>query len=180
MLEQAVAAVQRIVDQVGPDQMTAPTPCTDWTVRDVADHMAKGNAWAAAVLASETGSAPRPTDSIVGDDPAGAFADTAAAMLAAFQTPGARSKMLDLPFGRMPGGALAGARMTDLLVHGWDIAKATGQSTDFAPELNEAALATARRMMTLDRAGSPFAPEQPVAADAPAADRLAAFLGRAA
>jgi len=179
MLEQAVAAVQSIVDRVQPDQMGLPSPCTDWTVRDVIDHMVKGNAWAVAILTSDTGTPPRPTGDMAGDAPARAFADTAAAMIAAFKAPGARGKMLDLPFGRMPGVAFAGARMTDLLVHGWDIAKATGQSTDIAPDLNEAALAAARRTMTFDRAGSPFGPEQPVATGAPAADRLAAFLGRA-
>ncbi len=180
-LRQTVAAVQQIVDRVRPDQMDLATPCTDWTVRDVIDHVVKGNAWAAATLASESGSAPRPTGDVdlIGDDPAAAFAATSAQMAAAFAAPGALAKMVDLPFGRMPGVAFAGFRMGDLLVHGWDIAKATGQSTDFAPALNEGALAAARRTMTFDRSGSPFQPEQPVAADAPAADRFAAFLGRA-
>ena len=178
LLEQAAAAVQQIVDRVKPDQMELETPCTDWTVRDVIDHIAKGNAWAAANLGSETGTAPRPTESMVGGDPARALRDTSGSMLDAFTAPGARQKMLSLPFGDMPGAAFAGVRATDLLVHGWDIAKATGQPTDFAPELNEIALAGARRTLTFDRAGSPFGAEQPVAADAPAADRLAGFLGR--
>ncbi len=178
MLERAVAAVGTIVAGVRPDQMAAATPCTDWSVRDVVDHMVKGNAWAIATLASDTGSAPRPSGEMAGDDPVAAFADSSARMVAAFREPEAQAKMVDLPFGRMPGVAFAGFRMSDLLVHGWDIAKATGQPTDFAPDLNEAALAAARRMMTFDRAGSPFQPEQPVAADAPAADRFAAFLGR--
>lgn len=180
MLEQAVAAVEPIVAKVRPDQMNLPTPCTDWTVRDVIDHVVKGNAWVVATMASDSGSAPRPTGDTIGNDPAAAFAETSARMVAAFKEPAARGKMVDLPFGRMPGVAFAGFCMGDLLVHGWDIARATGQPTDFAPELNEAALAAARRTMTFDRAGSPFAPEQPVAADAAAADRFAAFLGRAA
>ena len=179
MLERSLAAVGQIVANVRPAQLDLPSPCCEWTVRDVIDHLVKGNAWTVASLSAETGSAGRPTDSMVGDDPAAAFAESSAAVLAAFRAPGARGKMLDLPFGRMPGAAVAGMRSIDLLVHGWDIAKATGQSTDFAPDLNEAALAAARHAMTFDRAGSPFAPEQPVPSDAPAADRLAAFLGRA-
>lgn len=179
VLEQATTAVQAIVGKVRPEQLDLATPCSEWTVRDVIDHLVKGNAWAVANLESAEGAAARPTASMVGDDPAAAFAASSAAALAAFKAPGARSKMLALPFGRMPGAAFAGVRATDLLVHGWDIAKATGQPTDFAPELNEGALAAAQRTLTFDRAGSPFGPEQPVAADAPAADRLAAFLGRA-
>lgn len=178
MLEQASAAVQQIVDRVKPAQMELGSPCTEWTVRDVIDHIVKGNAWAAANLAAETGAVPRPTESMVGADPARSLRETSGAMLEAFKAPGARQKMLSLPFGEMPGAAFAGVRATDLLVHGWDIAKASGQSTNFAPDLNEMALAGARRTLTFDRAGSPFGAEQPVAADAPAADRLAGFLGR--
>jgi uncharacterized protein (TIGR03086 family) len=65
------------------------------------------------------------------------------------------------------------------VVHAWDLAKATGQDTDFAPDHCEAALAMSRhRMANMDRANMPFKDEAPVPADAPAADRLAGFLGR--
>lgn len=180
LLESATAAVQTIVDRVRPDQLGLPTPCTEWTVRDLINHLDKGNEWAVANLAGGGGAVPRPEGDHLGDDPARAFADSSARMVAAFRVPGALAKMLTLPFGQMPGAAFAGMRAVDTLVHGWDIATAAGQPTNFAPELNEVALAMAKRTLAgRPRAGSPFAPEQPVADDAPAADRLAAFLGRA-
>jgi uncharacterized protein (TIGR03086 family) len=100
-------------------------------------------------------------------------------MLAAFDEPGALGRMVTMPFGEMPAAGLAGFRFVDLVVHTWDLAKATGQDTNFAPDLCEAALAMSRqRMAGMDRAAMPFKDEVAVPDDAPAADRLAGFLGR--
>src|SRR6185295_18455579 len=64
-----------------------------------------------------------------------------AATIAAFGAPGAQEKMVTLPFGTMPGSAFMGLAMTDTFTHGWDVAKATGQSTDIDPALAEQLLA---------------------------------------
>jgi uncharacterized protein (TIGR03086 family) len=70
--------------------------------------------------------------------------------------------------------------VVDLLTHGWDLARATGQPADFPEDVAERALAGARRalMSRPQGPGAPFAAEVPVPADAPAVDRLAGFLGR--
>ncbi|MDP9370240.1 MAG: hypothetical protein M3Q03_18535 [Chloroflexota bacterium] len=68
----------------------------------------------------------------------------------------------------------------ELLIHGWDLARATGQRTDLAPDLAERSLGSWRAWFG-DRprgASGLFDPEQPVPEGAGAADRLAAFLGR--
>jgi uncharacterized protein (TIGR03086 family) len=107
------------------------------------------------------------------------YTTSADAMMASFEEPGALGRMVKMPFGEMPAAGLAGFRFVDLIVHAWDLARATGQATDFAPDLCEAALAMSRqRMASMDRANMPFKDEVPVPADAPAADRLAGFLGR--
>ncbi len=70
---------------------------------------------------------------------------------------------------------------TDTLTHAWDLAKATGQNTDLAPDLAEQLLAGARVAISDDVRGDepmPFGKEQPCPEGASAADRLAAFLGR--
>jgi uncharacterized protein (TIGR03086 family) len=71
-------------------------------------------------------------------------------------------------------------RILENLVHGWDLARATGQPTDFPDDLAERALAAARAQLKSRPAGpnAPFAPEVPVPAGAPAIGRLAGFLGR--
>ncbi len=69
-------------------------------------------------------------------------------------------------------------RISDLLVHGWDLSEATGQPAEFPEDLAEEALVFVRaQLLTYPRTGR-YGPEQAVGEDAPAIDRLAAFLGR--
>jgi uncharacterized protein (TIGR03086 family) len=88
--------------------------------------------------------------------------------------------VFDLPFGQFPARMLITIRTTDLLTHAWDLATATGQSTDVDPELATAQLAFARVAVgpELRGPGKLFAAEQPCPADRAPADQLAAFLGR--
>jgi uncharacterized protein (TIGR03086 family) len=141
-------------------------------------HVVLGNIGAAENV--KTGSAPRPSGDIIGNhESVEAYTASADAMMASFEEPGALGRMVSMPFGEMPAAGLAGFRFVDLVVHAWDLAKATGQDTDFAPDLCEAALAMSRqRMANMDGANLSFNDEVPVPADAPAADRLAGFLGR--
>ena len=82
-------------------------------------------------------------------------------------------------FGEVPGSTLIGLRVVELAVHGWDLARATGQEEALDQGLCEAALATARAGLEgRPREGAPFAPEVAVPDDAPACDRLAGDLGR--
>jgi uncharacterized protein (TIGR03086 family) len=70
-------------------------------------------------------------------------------------------------------------RMNELLVHGWDLARATGQPADLPEDLAEGALRSWQtRLADRPRQGMPFAEPTPIAGDAPAIDRLAAYLGR--
>jgi uncharacterized protein (TIGR03086 family) len=81
----------------------------------------------------------------------------------------------------MPAPAFMGLATTDTFQHAWDVAKATGQSTDLAPEMAETLLAASQASISdafRGPEGAPFATAQPSDDDACAADRLAAFLGR--
>ena len=76
-----------------------------------------------------------------------------------------------------------GIAMTDVFTHGWDIAKATGQSTDLAPELASGILAQSQAAISPEWRGpegspAPFGAEAQCADGSCAADQLAAFLGR--
>ena len=158
--------------------MTLPTPDDEWDVRALINHVVLGNVWAAENV--KTGNAPRPSGDGIGErETLEAYTASADAMMASFEEPGALGRMVNMPFGEMPAAGLAGFRSIDLIIHAWDLAKATGQDTNLAPELCEAALATSRQRMTgMDRTNMPFKEEVIVPADAPAADRLAGFLGR--
>ena len=177
-LREANQVFLEVLRNVTPEQMSLPTPDDEWDVRELINHVVLGNIWSAENI--RTGNAPRPSGDVIGDrEPLEAYSASVDAMMASFEEPGALGRMVTMPFGEMPAAGLAGFRFLDLIVHAWDLAKATGQTTDLAPQLCEAALAMSHQRMTdMDRTDLPFKEEIPVPADAPAADRLAGFLGR--
>jgi uncharacterized protein (TIGR03086 family) len=177
-LREANEVFLEVLRNVTPEQMSLPTPDDEWDVRELINHVVLGNIWSAENI--KTGNAPRPSGDVIGDrDPLEAYSASVDAMMASFEEPGALGRMVTMPFGEMPAAGLAGFRFLDLIVHAWDLAKATGQDTDLAPELCEVALVMSRQRMTdMDRTNLPFKVEAPVPAAAPAADRLAGFLGR--
>ena len=84
-----------------------------------------------------------------------------------------------MPFGTVPGAVALHLRLTEVLVHGWDLAQATGQVAAFPQDLAEQELAFTRDALgALPPGRSPFAPPTPAPDTAPALDRLAACLGR--
>jgi uncharacterized protein (TIGR03086 family) len=177
-LKQADEVFRSILAPVSPEQMSLPTVNDEWDVRGLVNHVVSGNTWAAEMV--RTGEAPRPSGDVIGArEPMQAYDDSARAMLDAFAEPGALGRTLTLPFGEMPAAGYAAFRFGDLIAHAWDLAQATGQSTDIAPDLCEAALVMVRqRLDGMDRANLPFKEEVHVPADACAADRLAGFLGK--
>lgn len=171
----------QLVDAVRTDQWDDPTPCDEWMVRDLVRHMVVGNQVFAAVL-SGTPLAEAGTTALAAPPPAdlaGAFRESAEQLLAAFGQPGALEQVVTIPVGTMPGSGAARIRMVEMLVHGWDLAEATGQATAFPEDLAGQALAFTRpQLEALPPGHSPFSPAQPVADDAPAILQLVACLGR--
>lgn len=171
--QRAQDALSRALGAVAPSHLDAPTPCEQWTVRQLVDHVIAGNYRMAGTTP------PAAPDGDVADL-VSALSASADAAQRAFAAPDGLTRMIDMPFGPVPGEVVIGMRTTDALVHAWDVARAAGQSTDIEPDLAEATLQAVGSRVT-DEArgpGRPFGPERPCAADRPAADRLAAFLGR--
>ncbi|BCO36524.1 TIGR03086 family protein [Mycobacterium heckeshornense] len=164
-----------VLARVRPDQLGAATPCSEWTVRDLIDHVVSGNERVGQWAGSYEQPPARPVDVTE------AHRASAAAAQEAFAKPGALDATYRLPFGEVAGRVLIGMRTTDVLVHAWDLAAATDQSTDLDPELALEQLAVARASVRPEfrGPGRPFGAERPCSADRPPADQLAAFLGRA-
>ena len=178
-LEQAIATTRGVLTAVSKEQLGDDTPCAQWKVSDLINHIVGGQYFFEAGAKGEPPAA-ADTDFSAGDF-VSAFDESAQRCLAAFRTDGVMDKMLTLPFGQMPGSAFFGLAATDTLTHGWDLAKATGQSTDLAPELAGQLLARAQTAISpafRSPEGNPFGLEQPAPAGASNADQLAAFLGR--
>jgi len=176
-LDRAIAGTDRLIAGIRADQWSAPTPCTEWDVRALVTHVTSGMLNFAALVRGD----PRPdgTADDPADDPVAAYRSAAATMRAAFGAPGALDRIYPSPIGPAPGSVLVHLRITELLVHGWDLARATGQPPALPADLAEGELAVWRAQFSDGvPAGLPFAPVQPVAAPAPAIDHLAAFLGR--
>ncbi len=180
--DRVVSSVRHLVEGVRPDQWSDSTPCTEWNVGQLVDHLIEGNRRVASRVREEGGGpAGAPADSGAAADRAGAYRASTQSLREAFSPEGAMERTYNSPFGPIPGPALVQLRCTEELIHGWDLARATGQSTEGLPaDLAEAALAGVRHQLgDRPREGLPFAPAQPVSEDAPAIDRLAAFCGRA-
>jgi len=179
-LTRALTATGQIVAGIRDNQWSTPTGCPDWTVRDLLNHLVGGNLAFAAILTGQT--PPDRGADHLGDDPASAYRRSGQALQEAFAQPGVLDEVFTVPIGPVPGAVALHLRITEILVHGWDLARATGQPTTGLPEdLAEYELEFSRGKLDDIPAGQrPFAPPQPVAATAPAIDRLVACLGRPA
>ncbi len=132
-LELAIASTRGVLTGVSADQLDAPTPCAAWKVSELINHIVGGQAFFAN---GARGQAPSGEDvDYSSGDFVATFDQAAADCLAAFAADGVMEQMLELPFGQMPGSTFAGLAATDTFTHGWDLAKATGQNTDLAPDL---------------------------------------------
>jgi len=171
----AVAVAAEVMARVSADQLNLPTPCEEWNVAEVADHIVGGVANLAARLRGE-----EPTEEAFGPEFLADLAAAAAATRAACAMSGAIDRRVDTPFGEQPATVLINLRIAELLVHSWDLATATGQPTDFAPELSEQCLTQWRTILGESARPEPSPIGQPLQAPphATSADRLAAFFGR--
>lgn len=177
--EAACASSREVMAQVASDQMQSPTPCAAWDVASVINHLIGGQQFFAAGM---TGQPPAEGQDWASGDYMAAWDEAVANSVAAFQAEGALERMVKMPFGEMPGAAVMGLATSDTFTHGWDLAKATGQSTDLNPELAAGILARSRQNIQDSFRGpegaAPFGLEKSCPEDASAADQLAAFLGR--
>jgi uncharacterized protein (TIGR03086 family) len=176
-LGRAFDAVGRLISNIRADQWSAPTPCTEWSVRRVVNHLIGMNRVFAALLADQP-PPPRPSEDHVEDDPVSAYRDSAAALQFAFGQPGVLERTDHSPLGTATGAERLQIRLYDLLAHGWDLAEATEQPADLPDDLAERSLAFARTQLTDQARPGRFGPAQLVANEAPAIERLVAFLGR--
>lgn len=171
--EGALDATARIVAGVRLDQLSLPTPCAEWDVRQLIGHLVEGNEIFTRAVDFELAG-------YVGDDPFEVYARTTEAVRLAWRQPGVLDREITGPFGSLPGHLVVRMHFVDHLVHGWDLAKATGQDATIEAPLATAAYeeVTAALEASSRGPGMPFAAEVTSGADAPAYERLVAFLGR--
>jgi uncharacterized protein (TIGR03086 family) len=177
-LARAFASTRKVLAGIDPSRLDDPTPCRLWTVRQLINHAV--TAPRAGVGVVRSGDWHVAEEDFASGDFLAAYDATAADALDAFEDPAAAEKMLKLPFAEVPGAFLMQMITTDQFAHGWDLAKATGQSTDLDPELAEELLAHADipDKFRGEEGKAPFGPRREAPEGAAAADKLAAMLGR--
>jgi uncharacterized protein (TIGR03086 family) len=174
------------VREVGDEEWVLPTPCVGWDVQTVVAHVVVGDAQVPTLLSGGTVERVEEfTPSVLGSSPVSSWRGTALAAIRAFAAPGALEQRYEHPIGNVRGRTIIGFRITDSLVHGWDIATALGDGTPgggvlLDPELCEYCLDFWFPMAaTLPGSGFYSAALMPPD-DADAATRLLALLGRRA
>ena len=178
-LETIVPSLAGVVDRIWYGQLDDPTPCAAFTVHDVIDHMIVGGGTFAPLFRGETPQGVT-APAVYGWVPAAEFRTAMTELVAAAKSPGAMDRVIVSPFGEVSGDTFARFVAFDGLVHGWDLACATGQPWAPSDELVEAVEAFARQAIApAMRDGDTFKDPTTVPADAGPLERLVAFSGRA-
>jgi len=163
LLPKAYEATAAVLAAVPDSAWEAQSPCEEWTVGEVADHLTGVmHVFAAAIDG--------------GPETGGPYADAAERCLAAFRRPGALVAEHPFPFGPTPGEVIAAISLSESLVHGWDVARGAGVPYEPAPEVVSAMLVASEEVSPPEGA---FAPPVPPSSDDPMTVLLAR-LGRTA
>ncbi len=176
----ALDATREVVAGITDDQWTRPTPCAEWDVRALLNHVVAGNWWASRLAAGatieEVGS--EYDGDLLQPSPLGEYHESAVAAARAFEAPGALEAPCAVSYGPVPGFVYAGHRLVDVAIHGWDLAVGTGQPSPLTPDLVDACRRVLEPQLDLLRASGMFGSAQPIPADADATTRLLLTLGR--
>lgn len=175
LFERGTAWTAERVAGIRLNQLRSPTPCDEWTVRDVVNHLIGVlNMFTEATKGGALGPPPRGTPpDVAGDDPASAYDEARASTIAAYRA-AARGE------GTAIGPRTLGVAFVDQLVHGWDIAVATGQDARFPDDLAEAAFGMIDGQIepAARGPGKIFKDAVPVPVDSSAQDKLIGYTGR--
>jgi uncharacterized protein (TIGR03086 family) len=175
----ALQATTSIVANIGSDAFDRPTPCAQFDVRTLLNHLIAGNHRFEAVARGERAENLPAMGDFIDQDALGPYRESADALAKAWSDPAALERTAHLPFGDVPGLVALGVHTVETVTHGWDLAKATGQPTEIDPELCAVAWEFAQGVDDGMRGpNGRFAPAITPPPGATATDTLMAWLGR--
>lgn len=174
LLLRALGQIDSLVDATPSGAVHAATPCTDFDVSNLIEHLVLiADRVTAAAGFHITPTTAQPTQ------PSGRSWTAASARLTEAIGAADSSAVVQLPFGRMPLAAAFGVYVGEFTTHGWDLAAAINRRDLLDEALGTAALAlVTARIPSGPREHTPFARVVAVPADAAPYDRLAAWMGR--
>ncbi|MFG3505120.1 TIGR03086 family metal-binding protein [Streptomyces sp. NPDC047821] len=170
------------VHAVRPDQWDAPTPCTDWTVRDLVNHLTAEQLWVVPLVrerraVAELGDAFE--GDVLGDDPVAAWDRAAAESREAFLEPGALERTVQLSSGPTPATAYCSQMTSDLVIHAWDLSRGIGADERLPGDLVGFTVDAVSPYADSLAGSGLFAPRLEPPPDADEQTRLLAMVGRA-
>ncbi len=154
--QRAMAQTESIVAAVEPGQLTMSTPCPEYDVGALLSHIVGGLNRVA--LMGEGGDAlavPALADGVPDDGWLAAYRTARLRVIAAWADDAKLDAVIEVPWGKVPGRIALSGYMQEIIAHGWDLAKATGQPTELEPELAIWVLAIAQRILPAEPRGSP-------------------------
>jgi uncharacterized protein (TIGR03086 family) len=176
----AVNTFATLVARVEDGQWQRPTPCTDWNVRQLVNHLVYEELWSAPLFdgatIAEVGD--RFEGDLLGDDPQTTVATAAATATGAVLTPGAMDRIVHLSFGDTPAEEYVSQLLADHVVHGWDLAVAIGADRTIDPDALAYLAPWFAQREELYRGGGAIGPRVDVSPDASEQDRFIAAFGR--
>jgi uncharacterized protein (TIGR03086 family) len=175
VLSRALDQTGALISGVGADQARLPTPCANWNLQQLINHTVYDLRLFARLLRGEPREAP--DADLIGDNWSAAYRAAADGLLDTWRARGTEGTITS-SMGELPTSWAIGQHIADTAVHGWDVARATHQSTDLDAEVAEVALAWAKQNLKPQLRGQAFGPEVPVSESAPIYHRLAAYFGR--
>ena len=176
----AAARTGELIAATGADQLESSTPCKTWTARALINHIVGGQyMFAGAASGAPLPDLSAPTPDFAAGDAAGAQREACGAAAAAFADPALADRMAELPFGSVPAGMVPGIACFEQVVHGWDLARATGQEPAMPAGVVDTLFPFAEQLLAnVPRDGVAFETVVSVPAGAPTIDRLIALSGR--
>jgi uncharacterized protein (TIGR03086 family) len=177
-LDDVLRTTEQILGGVHPDQFGLPTPCPDYDVGTLVNHIV---AWVNVFADAASGQQPHidPASFTAGPDPAAEFTASAQRLSAAFHD-GAAERPIDLGNGPSPGSMIFGVVLMEYIGHGWDLAMATDQPAPYSERSISAAKEAAQASLKPEYRGpdKSFGDIVSVPDEAPPLDQLIGLLGR--
>ena len=177
-MTEAMTQTAEIVRAVRPDQLGLPTPCTAYDVDALGRHLTYWGVLYSGQAARKQQPTPDAGPDDVGADWAEVFTRHADQTVVAWSAPDAWTGTTSLNGAPMPAALVGSLMLAELVLHGWDLAVATGQRPTYSDTVAKTTLEIIERMADQGRAAGIFAAPVPVPDSASPLDRALAFSGR--
>lgn len=178
--ERSVQEFDVRVRQIKDDQWDSPTPCSDWSVRDLVNHLVYEDFWVTPLLEGQTIEqvGDKFEGDLLGDSPVEKWDEASARAMASARAPGVMEKIVHLSFGDVPGQVYISQILNDHVIHAWDLARGIEADDKLDAELVELLYGIMKPQEELLKGSGLFGEKIEPPPDADMQTKLLALMGR--